>query len=386
MEAATALITSRKVELAVTREDLLALATLCDPRATAVSFGFVHTTAPDESHREEVIAIKGLIQQAVAQFAPEPVPVAVSKDLDRILGVAEEIRRNPARLRLVFACSDQGFWREFDLSAIGPFSFLRLARRFYLAPLMRALQSLAPYCVAILESGKARAFVVRGTEIHEVTEGLAIQELRLPVDDPRVGWSKHVLKGRMEHEKEYFKNLSHRLLQLVSQEHAGGLVIGCHQDLWGEVEPQFAHLENVMMGRFHLAYFDAEPSQLLRMATPVFEDGQRTRVSAVLREINETPSRRASGVKDVLEALRAGRVQKLILGYLPGQTISECKSCGQMMAAASHNCVSCGNAEVFYMPAEEGLIRQALLTDVEILFAQADAAPGLSGVAACLRY
>ena len=189
-----------------------------------------------------------------------------------------------------------------------------------------------------------------------------------------------------EHEKEYFKNLSHRLLQLVSQEHAIGLVIGCHQDLWGEVGPQFAHLEKVIMGRFHLAHFDAEPSQLLSMAMPVFEDAQRTRVSAVLREINETPSRRALGVQDVLEALSGGRVQKLILGRLPGQTISECKSCGRMMAVAGHNCPSCGDAEVFYMPAEEGLIRQALLTDAEILFAETDAVPGFNGAAARLRY
>jgi Bacterial archaeo-eukaryotic release factor family 10 len=386
MEAATGLITNRKVEQVIRREDLLALATLCDPHATAVSFGFGHITVPDDSHREEVIAIKGLIQHAIAQFAPEPAPLALSKDLDQILTVAEEIRRNPARLRLVFACSDQGFWREFDLPSTGPLSFLHLGRRFYLAQLMLALQSLAPYCVAIIESGKARVFVVRGTEIQEVTEGLAIEELRLPADDPRVGWSKHVLKGRTEHEREYFKNLSHQLLQLVSKEHAVGLVIGCHEDLWGEVEPQFAHLENAMMGRFHLAHFDAEPSQLLRMAMPVFEDGQRTRVSAVLREINETPSRRALGVKDVLEALSGGRVQKLILGGLPGQMISECKSCGSMMAAAGHNCASCGNAEVFYMPAEEGLIRQALLTDAEVLFAETDAVPGFNGAAAWLRY
>ncbi len=385
MEAATGLMTNRKVEHAVTRDDLLALATLCDPRATAVSFGFGHMAAPDESHREEVIAIKGLIQQAIAHFDPEAVPVALSKDLDQVLGVAEEIRRNPARLRLVFACSDQDVWREFDLPSTGRLSFLHLARRFYLAPLMRALQSLAPYCVAIIESGKARALVVRGMEIQEVTQSLAIEELRQPVDDPRVGWSKHVLQGRTEHEKAYFKNLSQRLLQLVSQEHAVGLVIGCHQDLWGEVEPQFAELEKVMLGRFHLAHFDAGPSQLLGVAMPVFEDAQRMRVSAVLREINETPSRRALGVQDVLEALRAGRVQKLILGRLPGQTISECSACGRMMADAGHNCESCGSA-MFYLPAEEGLIRQALLTDAEILFAEADALPGFSGAAACLRY
>jgi hypothetical protein len=101
MKGATGLIKDREVEQVVTRENLLTLASFCDKHATAVSFGFGRVTTPDESHHEEVIAIKGMVQQAIAQFAPEPVPLALTKDLEQILEVAEEIRLNPARLRLV---------------------------------------------------------------------------------------------------------------------------------------------------------------------------------------------------------------------------------------------------------------------------------------------
>jgi peptide subunit release factor 1 (eRF1) len=104
-----------------------------------------------------------------------------------------------------------------------------------------------------------------------------------------------------------------------------------------------------------------------------------------LREINETPSRGAFGVKDVLEALLSGRVQKVVLGTLPEQTISECQACGQMMAVAGRNCTTCGRAEVRYIAAEEGLIRQALWTDAEILMVE-DTVHGFSGAAALLRY
>jgi hypothetical protein len=250
---------------------------------------------------------------------------------------------------------------------------------------MLALQSIAPYCVGIIESGKARAFVVRGTEIQEVTGRIKSKELSPQGDDPRVGWSKHVIKEKTEHERGYFKNLSHELLQLVSEQQAIGLVLGCHQDLWGEVEPHFVHLEKLLIG-FHLAHFDTQPSKVLRMAMPVFAEGQRTRVSTVLREIDEAPARRAIGVKDVLEALLAGRVERLVLGRLPGQTIFGCKACGRMTAAAGHNCVACGNAEGSYMAAEEGLIRRGLLTDAEILFFEVDSVPGFNGAAALLHY
>ena len=386
MKGPIGLIKDREVEQVVTRENLLTLANVYDKDATAVSFGFGHVTTPNESHHEEVIAIKGLVQQAIAQFDPEPVPLALKKDLEQILEVAEEIRLNPARLRLVFACRGQNFWREFDLPSTGSQSFLNVGRGFHLAPLMLALQSLAPYCVAIIESGKARAFIVRGTEIQEVTERIRSKELTPQGDDPRVGWSKHVNKEKTEHEKGYFKNMSHELLQLLSKEQAVGLIVGCHEDLWGEVDLQFADLEKALMGRFHLAYFDTGLNEILQTAMPVFAEAQRTRVTGALREINETPSRRAIGVKDVLEALVAGRAQKLILGNLPGQTIFECKACGRMMASAGRNCKSCGNVEGFYIAAEEGLIRQALLTGAEILFVETDAVRGFNGVTALLRY
>jgi peptide subunit release factor 1 (eRF1) len=248
------------------------------------------------------------------------------------------------------------------------------------------MQLLRPYCVAIIESGKARVFLVRGTEIQEVTGKLTIEALTSPVDDPRVGWSRHVVKGRTEHEKGYFKHLSHQLQQLVSEQHASGLIIGCHEDLWGEVESQFAPLEKNLIGRFHLAHFDTEPSQVLHLAMPVFAEGQRMRLSAILREINETPSRGALGVRAAMDALLAGRVQKLVLCRLPGRTVAECKVCGRMTAIAGRDCPSCGNAEVCYMAAEEGLIRQALLTDAEIVFVETDVVPGFNGAAALLRY
>ncbi len=386
METATGLSLDPIAKRVVTRENLSTLAAFCDQKATAVSFGFGCVTTPDSAHREEVIAIKRLVQEAIASFAPESAPARLSKDLEEIVAVAETIRLHPSRLRLVFACGEQDVWQEFDLPSTKRLSFLRVGRRFDLAPLMLALQSAAPYCVTILESGKARAFIVHGTEIQEVSGRLVIEEQSSQADDPRVGWSRHISKSLVEHEKAYFKNLSHQLLQLMSELQATGLVIGCHEDLWGEVEPQFVHLAKSMIGRFHLPHFDAEPAEVLRLASPIFAEAHRTRITAVLREINEAPSRAAFGVKDVLEALLSGRVQKLVLGNPPEQTISECKVCGHMMAVAGHSCTSCGHAEVWYMAAEEGLIRQALLTDTEILMVEADTATGFSGAAALLRY
>jgi peptide subunit release factor 1 (eRF1) len=385
MQTATTPTTRPKANHLLTREDLLTLAKFCDERANAVSFCFSLASTPDNAHRREVTAIKRLAQDVSANFAPESAPTCLTKDLAGILGIAEEIRLNPARLRVVFACGEQHFWQEFDLPFPGSLSYLRIGRCFYLAPLMLAWQSVAPYCVAVLESGKARAFVVRGTEIQEVSGRLAIEESSLQANDPRVGWSSHVSKSQMEHERAYFKKLAHQLLQLMLEQQATGLVIGCHDDLWGEVEPQFIHLEKVLMGRFQLPHFDAGPAEVLRMATPACAENQRKRSAAVLLEINEKPYRGALGVSEVLQALIGGRAQKLVLGKLPNQTISECGACGRMLAGAGQNCV-CGNSRMRYMSADEGLIRKALLTDAEVFLVATETVPGFGGAAALLRY
>lgn len=370
----------------VSKENLLELARVCDEPAHAVSFYFNLASTPDNSHREEAIAIKRLIQQEQDNFAPQLVPDPLAKDLKAVSTVAEEIRSNPTRLRAVFACSEKQVWLEFDLPAPGSISHLNVGRRFHLAPLMAAMQSCAPYCVVLLESGKARAFVVRGTEIQEYPGRLKSEDLSLHAEDSRVGWSKRVEGNVEQHEKTYFKNLAQSLLEFMAEQHTSHLVVGCREDLWGEVGPQFVFEKGTFVGYFHLPSFAIGTGEVLRVTNPILQETRRQRCLALLDEINEHPSHAAFGVRDVLRKLGEGRVQKLVLGKLADQTISECQDCGRMWAEAGHNCIFCGGVGVRYIAAEEGLIRQALSSDAEIFMVEADSIPGFSGAAALLRY
>lgn len=370
----------------VTAADLTNLASFCDEQAHAISFYFSLVTTPDSSHREEFIAVKRLIQQAHDNIVPSHVPTPLAKDLEQILSTADEISLDPARLKVIFACCERQMWQEFEIPTHRSISLLDVGRRFRLAPLMAALQACAPFCVVILESGKARGFVVRGTEIWEIEGRLPVEDLSLHAEDSRVGWSRHIEKNLEEHEQAYFKRLSHKVREFMSEQQASYLVIGCREDLWGEVEPQFANSQNEFIGHFHLTNFAVGPAEVLSMARPLFEEAKRQRCVNLLNEINESPSRAALGLVDVLRSLRDGRVQKLVLGGLSNQTISECQDCRRMWSEAGHNCVFCGSGRVRYIAAEEGLIRQALTTDSEILLVEEDVIPGFSGAAALLRY
>jgi hypothetical protein len=57
-----------------------------------------------------------------------------------------------------------------------------------------------------------------------------------------------------------------------------------------------------------------------------------------------------------------------------------------LWAEAGQNCALCGSTQLRYMAADEGLVRQALITGAELVFAGENEITGFSGVAALLRY
>ena len=87
-----------------------------------------------------------------------------------------------------------------------------------------------------------------------------------------------------------------------------------------------------------------------------------------------------------MERLIEGRVQKLMLGRPVDGAVDECDHCGRVQPPTDGPCMFCGNTSLHGLEAEEGLIRQAVLTDAEILTFDGDEVPGFTGAAALLRY
>jgi Bacterial archaeo-eukaryotic release factor family 10 len=370
----------------VTQKDLSALAHFCDERAHGVSFYFSLSSSPDNSHREEVLMIKELVRGTARQRKPED---GIGKDLDAIVKVAEEVRQAPSRLRAIFACHDERVWHAFDLPACGSVSRLDVGRHFHLRPLLQALQSDARYCVVIVEHGKARGFVVQGTEIQEVHGRFETEHRALHADDSRVGWSHHIDDNLQERAKHYLKELALEVARFTEAQGRPGLIIGCREDLWSALEPHLSRTASgSVLGRFLPPNFDVSPAEVLAAVKPIFEKTLGKRYPDWLHEINESVSHGVIGLDQVLESLEEGRVQKLLVGKPSNTTISECGQCGHLHSPAASQCVFCGSSNTHAVLAEEALIRKALLTEAEILLP----GPGArdkdecDGVAAWLRY
>lgn len=369
----------------VKQADLSQLANFYDEDSRAVSFYFSLASTPDNSHREEVLMIKDLIRDIATKRDTED---GVTRDLGAIAVAAEELRQTPSRLKAIFACHHQNVWQAFDLPGFNSISRLDVGRHFHLAPLLQALEVCAPYCVVIVEHGKARGFVAQGTEIQEVGGRFKAEDTGLHVDDSRVGWSHHIDDDLHEHAKAYLKALAREIHLFAAAEHGGaGLVIGCREDLWSELEPQFSPAaKTAVIGRFLEPNLDVSPSEVLRAAQTIFENHLRKRYLDLLHKIKEDPPHSVTGFDEVLECLEEGRVQKLLLGRCSNDMVAECRKCGRLYAGVEDGCVFCGSTDVHAVLAEEALIRKALLTGAEILLPAPGASYGYEGVAAWLRY
>src|SRR5271169_6759266 len=122
-------------ERMITREQIQELAQFEDPGACALSFYFQPTPPRNKAHKEEAILTKELAREALHQLESNSKSKGKSKDkfesaradLDRIVRLSQDLRGNGARgngmrgngarAKAVFACSAQGFWREYDLPA-----------------------------------------------------------------------------------------------------------------------------------------------------------------------------------------------------------------------------------------------------------------------------
>lgn len=375
---------SLEARSSVTREDLLALANSYDDNACAVSFYFSLSSSPDNSHREEVLMIKQMVSDGFRMLGNED---GVSKDLAAIVTAAEEVRHTPSRLKAVFACRDQHIWQAFDLPAYGSISRLEIGRHFHIAPLLQARQLSSPCCAVIVERGKARAFVLQGTNIQEIPGRFKTEDIGLHGDDSRVGWSHHIEDNLQEHARAYLKKLALEIHRFMEEHKASCLVMGCREDLWSELEPQLLGPEQAaVIGRFHTANFDVSPHDVLLAVRPMFQESLQKRYQDVLHKIKESISHGVVGLDQVLDTLEEGRVQKLLLGTRSNEMITECRQCAHLHSGTADKCVFCGSNNTHAVLAEEALIRKALLTEAEILLPPPGASQVFDSVAAWLRY
>src|SRR5271169_6538655 len=160
-------------ERMITREQIQELAQFEDPGACALSFYFQPTPPRNKAHKEEAILTKDLAREALRQLENNCTHTNKAKfesaraDLARIVRQSQDLRGNGTHAKAVFACSGQGFWREYDLPAQLSGTQLLVNRHFHLKPLAQLLGAFPRLGIVLVDRHRARLFDLRLGELSE---------------------------------------------------------------------------------------------------------------------------------------------------------------------------------------------------------------------------
>src|SRR5512146_806557 len=154
----------------ITRDNIGELAKFESPEGCALSFYYQPSTPQNKSHREEAILIKDLVRSALHDAEKAGRNGSTKTDLDRILAMAERLHGNGGRAKAVFSCSNQNFWREYDLPPRLYESRVFVNSSFHLRPLTAIADVLPRYLIVLADKTKARFFILTMDGLRE-TEG-----------------------------------------------------------------------------------------------------------------------------------------------------------------------------------------------------------------------
>jgi len=363
----------------ISRDTLRQLAEIESKSGHAVSFFYQPPPPRDKSHREEHILLKDLIREAVDSHEKRGHrnhDLGLRADLDRIAAVGNQLRGNGAHSKAIFACSENDFWREFNLPAQLPETRLEVNSHFHLKPLVELLSKSPRTCVAVIDREHALIFEATLGELSE-SEKIVNPLPRRVRSDGFKGYDaghneRHVENEAMRH----FKEVADRLLARFESGHFDYLAIGCRDEIWSEIFPHLhSYLTKRLVGRFSADPAATTQQQILNQVERRIAERESNDRKALTREVLGEAQRDALGaigLRNVLRSLEKGEVQVLLMGSNFSAQASECINCGHMDTRVSKTCGVCGQEAVEVREIGDALVRQAILRGVDIAFIHDD--------------
>jgi len=389
----------------ITREQINELAQFEDRNGCALTFYLQPTTPRNKAHKEETILTKDLAREALRQLESKADSSdtktkngtgkgkieSAREDIDRIVRLSQDIRGNSVHAKVVFACSAQGFWREYDLPAQLSGTQLMVNRHFKLKPLAQMLGAFPSLAVVLLDRHRARLFNLRLGELNEV-EGFFHPLSRRGRSDGFMGYDGGHAERRVDDEVlHHFKFVADFVKQALEKHSFEKWILGCQEMHWSQFEPLLhPDASQRLLGRFPSEVAHASREGIRSQAERIFSGWQQKRRTEAVREaISQARSnnRGVTGLRRVLRSLEMGEIQTLMVGEnFVGQAV-ECTGCGHLDAHLVSSCPICGRDTREIVDVAEAILPWAILRDIELFYVKDDPElDGVGNIAALLRF
>ncbi len=376
----------------ISRDVLRELASFQTADQSAVTFYFQPSTPRDQSHRDEAILVRDLVREVQRERERNGHRKAARGDLERITHLAEHLNGNHSRAKAIFACEQQGIWREFDVPARLAKTALLVNRRFHLKPLSTVLEETRRSVVALVDRKRARLFDVVLDEVKPL-EDFTDESPRQGKSDGFAGYAAgHVERHAGTFAVRHYQNVNERLLR----HHATGngfekLLVGCRDEIWPELQPQLhTYLQDAVLGHFVLDVATATPEEVKEKASHLLAAYRAGRREALVREAlgqAQRNGRGSLGLRRVLQSLQRGEAQVVLVGENFSAPAVECSHCGHVDSHNVKTCAVCGQPTLELEDVTDALIALALRNRADVLYVgDRPEFAGAGNVAALLRF
>ncbi len=220
----------------------------------------------------------------------------------------------------------------------------------YIRPLLEAMDEYERYGVVLLDTEKARFFVVTMGQIEEIEDAINIPPVRhrkrSGTDHMR---SQMVFQRRAETWSNWFlKDVSERLRELIREYETPHLILMGPQEITAELYRLLPKsLQDKVIERIRMNV-KARASEVMEALAPAIEKRERNieikTVDDLITSANKTPEKAVLGLNPVLSAINQGRVYLLV--YSSGFRTNGyyCPKCEVILdhAPEDANCPYCG--------------------------------------------
>lgn len=257
----------------------------------------------------------------------------------------------------------------------------------YIRPLAELQSDYETFLTVVADNRRARIFLVTAATPVE------LERVRGDVKNhvKKGGWSQKRYQRRRGNELlHYGKDVAEALERLQERHSVESIVLFGSLEACREIRDALpdALRERVIDGP-GLAP-EAEDGEMVEQAFELLDDREREDDEDLWRRIRGELLRdglAAAGPREVLAALREGRVETLLVDREAEAAGMRCRDCELLAAAKPQQCPGCGSTSVFHVDLVNELVELAERTSAETEFT--DPIPALAelgGVAASLRY
>jgi peptide subunit release factor 1 (eRF1) len=380
----------------ITREQIHELAQFEDQGACALTFYFQPTAPRNKAHKEEAILTKDLAREALRQLETKSKNhkdkcESARADLDRIVRLLQDLRGNGSHARAIFACSAQGFWREYDLPAQLSGTQLVVNRHFHLKPLAQLLGAFPSLGIVLVDRHRARLFDLRLGELNERMDFFHPLTRRGRGDGFGGYDAGHAERRVADDALHHFKFIAEFLKDALEKGKFEKWIVGCQDTHWSQFEPQLhPYAKQKLLGRFTAEVAHVSNEEIRSHAEKIFADVQEKRCREAVREtINQSRhnARGVTGLRRVLNSLELGEVQTLLVGQNYHSQAVECSGCGHLDAHLVSFCPVCGRETREVVDVGEAILPRVIQHSIELFYVKDDAEfDKVGNIAALLRY